>query len=298
MKVTVLFILTIVLACTFHTGHAQSGVAVSTPELSFTSQGGVQISYDILNTLASENFFIRLEVSDSKGRLINARSLEGDVGPHVPGGSNKRIIWDIGSDSIFLDEEIFVQVYARKEAPQKMEETPVLTETIAKENSPPGDDPLTKEVNPTDNSVFKEESGSRTLNRTFLIFQSVLFPGLGLSRVNKGQPHWIKGVAGYGCIAGAIYFNSKAISTYDAYRNSDRLDQVDEIYNRAVRQDVTSEILAYAAIGIWVTDLVWTIVGTSDLKGHQSSSINKGISVGTSVEPLSAAPMIAFRYRF
>ncbi len=39
----------------------------------------------------------------------------------------------------------------------------------------------------------------------------------------------------------------------------------DELFNSAKTQDDISEVFAYAAIGIWVTDIVWNIVGASKL---------------------------------
>lgn len=239
----------------------------------------VQISYDLLNSTKKDTYTIRIEVTDSEGKTINARSLSGDIGEEIIGGRNKIILWDIEADSIFLDDEIFVQVYALA-AP-----APVAEELPAEE--PPAEEP-----------PMMTGSTSREYNRTAIILQSVAFPGLGLSRINPGQPHWIRGVAGYGCIAGSIYFNSKAVSSYQAYENSDNLDEVDDLFNQAVKQDNISEALAFIAIGIWVTDLVWTIAGTSGLKNDQLAGDSKGFSIGTNVEPVSSVPLIAFRYRF
>ena len=53
-----------------------------------------------------------------------------------------------------------------------------------------------------------------------------------------------------------------------------------------------------AAIGIWVADLVWTILGTNDLNNRQLSGTEKRISIGTTVEPVSNTPLISMRYRF
>lgn len=42
-----------------------------------------------------------LELRDAKGIRINAKALAGDVGRNVSGGSNKRIIWDLGADKLY-----------------------------------------------------------------------------------------------------------------------------------------------------------------------------------------------------
>ena len=297
MKVPVLFILITILACTFQPGHAQSAAMVSDPNLSL-HDNVVHIAYDILYSSESEKFSIRVEVSDAKGRFLNARTLSGDIGEHVQGGYNKLIFWDIKADSIFLDEEIFVQVYALAEPPPVVVE-PVAEEPVAEkpqetEDAKPADDPPATE----ETKVVEDHSVNKSFNRSAIILQSVALPGLGLSRVNPGTPHWIKGVVGYGCIAGSLYFNNMAASSYEDYKNSSSLEDVDDLYNKAVQQDVISEVLAYTAIGIWVVDLVWTFLGTSDLNLNQPSANHKGFAVGTTVEPVSSAPLIALRYKF
>ena len=199
---------------------AQSTVEVSRPDLSL-KENGISISYKLINSSESEEFTIRIEVSDSNGRIINAKSLSGDIGENIPGGLNKEIFWDIEADSIFLDEEIFVQVYAQPEAPPVVEDSPV-----AEEDSPVAeeDSPVVEENQITEESSNKsaEEIGEspppstgKGFNRAGIIAQSALFPGLGLSRVNPGKPHWIKGVVGYGCIAGTLYLNRMAVTSYN-----------------------------------------------------------------------------------
>lgn len=321
MKVPVLFILITILVCTFQPGHTQSAAMVSDPNLSL-HDNVVHIAYDILYSSESEKFSIRVEVSDAKGRFLNARTLSGDIGEHVLGGYNKLIFWDIKADSIFLDEEIFVQVYALAEPPpvvvepvviEPVEDEPLAEEPVAEkpqetEDAKPADDPPVTEETMVENEPQSKEdakpadesysSVNKSFNRSAIILQSVALPGLGLSRVNPGKPHWIRGVVGYGCIAGSLYFNNKAASSYEDYKNSSRLEDVDDLYNKAVQQDVISEVLAYTAIGIWVVDLVWTFLVTSDLNLNQSSANHKGFAVGTTVEPVSSSPLIALRYKF
>jgi hypothetical protein len=119
-----------------------------------------------------------------------------------------------------------------------------------------------------------------------------------MSRANPGKPHWIRGVAGYGCIAGAVVLNRVAYSTYQSYLNAENSENVDNLFDKARSQKTTSEVLGYAAIGIWVADLVWNILGTSGLNKSQLTGNLKGFSVGTTLEPVSAVPVVAMRYRF
>ncbi|MCK4745564.1 MAG: hypothetical protein KAT15_00940, partial [Bacteroidales bacterium] len=119
-----------------------------------------------------------------------------------------------------------------------------------------------------------------------------------LSRLNQGAPHWIRGVAGYGCLAGSVYLNRKAWNSYQDYLNSEDPNSVDDLFDQAYNAKGTSQILGYAAIGIWVADLAWTILGTSQMNKDQTSINRKGFSIGTTVEPVSNVPLIALRYKF
>jgi len=305
---------------------AQSEVEVTKPYLSL-KDNGIQIEYQLLNSSESDKFTIRIEVTDANGRFINANTLSGDVGENIPGGRNKVIFWDIEADSIYLNEEIFVQVYAVAEAPPLVEVLPEVVEVLpqAEEETAQNvidsaqnveettqnviDSAQNMELMPKDEDVeldpplteekkVMERPSAKSFNRTGIIIQSMLLPGLGLSRVNSGQPHWIKGVVGYGCIAGTLYFNRKAVTSETSYLGSNDSDERDILFADAVRQDNISEALAYTAIGIWVADLVWTILGTTDLNMDQSSANYKGFSIGTTVEPVSSVPLLALRYKF
>ena len=265
MKGSVTYLTIIILVSTIQICRAQSIAEVSSPELALVNNR-VEIRYDILNSNISEVFHIRLEITDPKGNLVPARTFSGDIGEHIPGGAGKMISWDFEADSIFLDEEIFVQVFALQEVQARVEE------------------------------IMPQEK--KSFSRSSLIIQSLVFPGLGLTRINPGQPHWIKGVAAYSCLGGAIYLNQQAIKNYDAYLNSDNSEQRDDYYNTSNQQDLASEILGITAIGIWVADLIWTIVGTRSLSTTADSFKQKGFHISTGFDSLSSAPLLSFQYKF
>lgn len=74
----------------------------------------VLISYDIIAKNVSDKFYIWIEVKKSDGEKINATALSGDVGADIQAGNNKKIIWDPERDSVFLNEDIFVNINAEK----------------------------------------------------------------------------------------------------------------------------------------------------------------------------------------
>jgi len=155
MKVAALINVTLTLVCTLQLCRAQSLVSVSKPDLSL-KDGSVQITYDILNSTDANEYTIRIEVSDAKGRSINANSLSGDIGEHVRGGNDKKIFWDIAADSIFLDEEIFVEVYALAEPPPVVEEpvvqNPEIEEPVVEDQNPGKGQPVEDQLAVTQES--------------------------------------------------------------------------------------------------------------------------------------------------
>jgi hypothetical protein len=72
------------------------------------------IFYDIVSKDLSDQFYIWVEIKKSNGELIKANSLSGDVGANVKAGSNKKIIWSPEKDSVYLDDEVSVEVKAEK----------------------------------------------------------------------------------------------------------------------------------------------------------------------------------------
>ena len=158
-------------------------------------------------------------------------------------------------------------------------------------------DPLCLAQMPGEASEFPAETKSDGFNRTGIVIQSLAMPGLGLSRVT-GKPHWLRGVVGYGCIAGSIVLNRQAVNTFNTIGGLDNIDDVNEAFDKSVLQDNISEVLAYAAIGIWVTDIIWTVTGTSDLRKRPLKSRSKEFSVASTFDPESRIPMVGLRFRF
>jgi len=200
---------------------AQQSPLFSRPMLSL-KDGKLIISYDILNSSISELYKIILEVQDSDGKTLDPRSVSGDIGVGVPGGSNKEIIWNL----------------------------------------------------------------------------SVLLPGWGLSKLNTGKPHWIKGIAGYGAITGSLVLNQRSQVNYQNYLDSGSESERKTLYDKSINQETVSVVMAYAAAGIWVADLVWTVIGTKGLSKKNQSGQAKGFSIGSGFEPALSAPMLSFRYSF
>jgi len=244
--------------------HGQITAKISKPRLELEDDH-INIHYDILNSLQTDIFRIWIEITDSTGNYLPALSLSGDIGENVRGGNDKMITWDYAADSLYPEAGIFVQINAE-----------ILTITEAADIIIP----------------------EKKISRAGVIAQSMVFPGWGLSRINKGKPHWIKGVAGYGCIAASVVYNKKAVSSYEDYLDASDIGETDKFYKNSVKEDNLSELFAYAAAGIWIMDLIWTIAGSSKLNKEPSYSQAKKISVYPVYKPSMRAQMVTVTYTF
>ena len=261
--------------------YSQTSVKVSDPRIEL-KDNIVHISYDILNNDPEERYSISIAINDENGKPIDAKALNGDIGEEITGGNNKQITWNLEADNIYIDAYIVVQIFARIIPKQE----DVISQDESKEK-----DIVSKE------KEALPEIKSTNYNRAGLVLQSLAFPGLGLARVT-GNPHWIRGLAGYGCLAGSIVLNRQAVNTYNGIAYLVSYDDVTEVFNKSVQQDNISEVLAYSAIGIWVIDFIWTLVGTSDLNKAGYYGDSGGFSIGGTVDPLSNAPLVSVQYRF
>ncbi len=111
MKNSFLFFITLFLLFFNSFCFAQETVKLSKPRLELIDNY-INIFYDILNTDKSVKFKIWVEITDSTGNKVNARSLSGDIGENVIGGNDKKITWDIAADNFIPETGIYVQVNA------------------------------------------------------------------------------------------------------------------------------------------------------------------------------------------
>jgi len=86
---------------------------ITPPKLQFDGNQ-LQISYDVVDKSQSDQFYIWVEIAKKNGEPIKVKSASGDIGEKIRSGNNKKILWNPGKDSVFLDEEVNVEVKAEK----------------------------------------------------------------------------------------------------------------------------------------------------------------------------------------
>ena len=79
MKKTLIFTFTIFMFFCYFCCYSQTTVRLSKPRLEL-KDNRINIFYDILNSRQTDKFRIWVEITDSTGNKVNARSLGGDIG--------------------------------------------------------------------------------------------------------------------------------------------------------------------------------------------------------------------------
>jgi len=264
--------------------HGQIHMVVSHPVLEVNDQE-VHIFYDIINSGPNDRFNISVLITDTRGQELVSSSLSGDVGDNMSGGIQKHIVWDLVKDHITLNGAIDVQIL--------LEALPTAIPGISTQKQ---DQNELKESDPLEGATWSPAM-PKNYSRTGLVFQSLVFPGWGLTRLKK-KPHWIKGLAAYGCVAGSVYLNRQAVETYGQIDSYPDYPEKDDLYQKAMKQDNISEVLAYTAAGIWVVEFIWTLAGTSELKTKHKNSSGSGLSLITDIDPITYAPMVGIHIGF
>lgn len=195
------------------------------------------IKYEILNSNAKQNFKVSLKITNSSGIIITTNSLTGDIGENVTGGSEKMILWDYIADTVVLQEDINIELFAL----------------------------LLQE----DGVIIKEISKPKA------ILLSTVFPGLGLSKSSKGKPYWLMGVAGYASLGASIFYHNKAKESYNSYIENTLEEFNDELLNRSQDQQKFSRTMAYSAAGIWGVNMIWTLLKINKTKKKELGFIKR-----------------------
>jgi hypothetical protein len=92
---------------------AQESIKIPQPSLKFLNDRLI-IKYEIMGYQPDDRFKVWLEITDSTGNRINARSLYGDIGDEVTGGPLKQIIWDLAADSMYLNADLNLEIFATR----------------------------------------------------------------------------------------------------------------------------------------------------------------------------------------
>ncbi len=224
------------------------------------------ILYSLIGGNPSDAFRVWVEIYDSAGVRINARTLRGDVGDHITGGVDLSISWNPAEDNAFFDKEVFVEVKAE----------------------------LLSADGPAKRKPYRKESGYGEL-----FIKSAALPGWGLTEMKRGKPYWIVGASSYACLAASFFYHQKALDTKYEYENSTNIsiEKNDELYNKAANQHQVSRLLAYSFAALWIADKL--ILTLSRRNTYRNLSLNRsGLRLFSNYDPCFNNQMFTITYPF
>lgn len=200
-----------------HTASGQitklSNATISDVTFEMSSDKKMVISYNIVGGKPSEKFDISVAIITDSGNKLEAKTISGDL-KGVPAGLGKKIIWDMGKDIAYLDENIHVEIEA-------------------------------KQINP---KVIPYTSKEKAM------VWSTIFPGTGSTRLGQNGAHLLKGIAAYALISLSVKFNKDAVNAYDSYKLATTATERNDFLNQTQSKQNLSHLMIYGAVTVWVAD--------------------------------------------
>ncbi|MBK7132756.1 MAG: hypothetical protein IPH69_08030 [Bacteroidales bacterium] len=209
----------------------------------------MQITYDFVNKSASDEFYVWVEMEKKNGQPLRVKALSGDIGK-TKSGKDKKITWIPDKDSIFLDEEVLVEV--------------------------------------------KAEKYIKSFNKGSMMLLSTVVPGLGQSKISKGKPYWLAGVAAYGALAGGLVVNQSYVKSYDLYRTEEDPTKRRDLLDQAQSQKNLSGVLIVSGAAIWAANLFW--VAAIPNKYQPLKHVN--LSLDQSRGPIKGTTLLSVKVNF
>jgi len=268
----------------------QGGVEMTKPHLMIVNDTLI-IRYGFVGSKPWDVFNVRLEITDSAGKAIPARSFSGDIGDSIYGGQQKIILWNMAADNIFISQQIFVEVISEKlDAIEIPVAGPLRSDSLVGQQADYGEPKMIKPGN--------EREETTTSYKKNNVLLSAFVPGWGLTRLSNGKPYWLIGVAGFGCIGTSVYLNRQAAANLDSYKKSIVMEESSDYFSTAEQQYLTSNILGCTAIAIWVIDLGITVLRVQRIRNSISGRNLSRLSVGSGYQSNTNTTFLTMNYRF
>lgn len=191
---------------------------ITTPRLGFDGNTLV-ISYDIIHDGSSGTFKIMVEILDQSGNPLKTSSARGDVGENISQGNGKTITWTPEKDSVFLDENITVEIKGE---------------------------------------IIENKEYEKDFNRGYKLLQSAIVPGWGQAKAT-GKPVWLISLPAYTALVGAFIMQNSSNKSFSDYYKERNYTVRSELLSRSQRQLTISDALFMSAAIIYAGNLVWMI---------------------------------------
>lgn len=141
----------------------------------------------------------------------------------------------------------------------------------------------------------RAEKYVKSFNKGSAMLLSVVLPGLGQTKMSKGKPYWIMGVASYAALAGGLVTYSGYKDNYDKYlaEESDPGLRADYLSQAEKKATMSGTLLATAA-AVWTANLLWVAMAPNRYQALKY----KPLTLVPSADPVNGAALLTFSYKF
>ncbi|MBN1414300.1 MAG: hypothetical protein JW973_04305 [Bacteroidales bacterium] len=285
----------------------QANVNISKPQLRFENNNLI-IEYSILSGNPGDKFNVWLMITDSTGTRIDATYLSGDIGDSISAGVNKKIVWDLAAEQIFIDMGLFVEVKAERlimpvavPVEKKKEDKVIMADISKKDDIPQQIEEKEEKKNEEKEIVAVTEKKKKTVTSGEIgknLLLSAIVPGLGLTRLSEGKPYWLLAFVDAGCVVTSIVYNRMASSSYEKYLNSYNVSEFDPYYDDASRQRTISRVFGWSALVIWVADMGLVTLKAINVDKKLKNATMSHIRIGSYIDCNTSTTCLSLYYSF
>jgi len=140
----------------------------------------------------------------------------------------------------------------------------------------------------------KAEKYVKSFNKGSAMLMSTAMPGLGQTRISKGKPWWLAGVAAYGAIAGGMIVHNSYIKTYDSYRIEEDLSKRADLLNQAQQKMNLSSVLIVSGAALWAVNVFWVAITPNRYEPLQHVKL----SLDRSPDPYNGSTLLSLKFNF
>lgn len=127
---------------------------------------------------------------------------------------------------------------------------------------------------------------------------SAAYPGLGRYQLTRKGSYLAIGATAYACLGASIYLNSSYRKNFDKYLESTDINESDDLYRKTKNQKLSSKIFGYAALGIWITDLIFTRKMAKEKRAEGVAIRSKKLNYYFSYDPYLMTPSLNLKLNF
>jgi hypothetical protein len=121
----------------------------------------------------------------------------------------------------------------------------------------------------------EEEKRIMQLGTTSSVWQSLVLPGWGSSRVQGTRNRWYIGAAAYGLVGSGIFLKLSGDQNYRDYQTNQNPETARTTLDKAQQQQKLSQYLLIGGGALWLGDVVYTLIRGSKNDGLQKEIISR-----------------------